>query len=107
MKYNKKQFEILLQVLQQFAVLIDLSQSNLHTIHFIIYQQFSEGHKHNWLYCCEGGNLKKYFQMTDEDKKNARKFIEIDFKFELYPDNCNDNNIETAMNKAIKLLGIK
>lgn len=104
MKYPKNQFETLLRVLKKLAVVIDIRQFNYHTLHYVVFQQFSEGQQHNMLYQ-HGATLKRYHQLTDEEKKTAIKWIDTNNEvFELYPGNCNDDHIETAVKAAIKLM---
>lgn len=103
MKYSAVQFEILLQVLKQFAVHFDLTSVHPCTLHYMAFQQLSEGQKHNSLYCVNG-TIKKQHQLTPLEHETATKFIDLDFDFKLYPSGCNDNHIETAVKKAIKQL---
>ena len=102
MKYPVNQFEVLVNILKQFAVHFDINAINVNSLHYKAYQQLSKNQKHNHLYCIEGGALKRLFKMNEDEKKTAVKFIENDFDFELYPNNCNDSHIETAVKKAIK-----
>lgn len=104
MKYPKQQFEILKGAMKTLAPLIDLKTVNKHSLHFIIFEQFSKGHEHNWLYCIPGGTLAKGHQISD--LTGCRKLIETDFDFQLYPEGTNDSHIETAMKQAYKDLGI-
>ena len=103
MKYSLIQFEELVKVLKQFAVHFDIKAINPNALHYMVYQQISEGQKHNALYCVNG-QIKKFHSLTELEKETARKFIESDFDFELYPSGCNDNHIETAVKKAVKSL---
>jgi hypothetical protein len=68
----------------------------------MVYQQFSEGQKHNWLYCMPGGNIQRAHKI--EDIANCEKWISTQYDFKLYPEGCNDTHIETAMKAAIKEL---
>lgn len=108
MNYPINQFNILTESLKQLSVLIDLKTINPNALHFIVYQQFSEGQKHNQLYCVEGGTLKRYYQLTEQEKETAQKLLkfENDVEFLLYPDKCNDNHVETAVKKALKDLNL-
>ena len=103
MNYPQQQFNVLTEAIKKFAVHFDVKEINPNTLHYIIFQQFSEGQKHNWLYCFNG-EIKRHHQIND--LSNWDKFFSLDFQFELYPDNCNDKNVEVAVNKAIKILGI-
>lgn len=102
MKYPQQQFEVLTESLKKLAIHVDIKQVNLHTLHYIIYQQYSEGQKHNWLYCLPGGQLIKAHKAASLE--GAEKFFTGNYSFELYPAGCNDNHIETAMKQALKQL---
>jgi hypothetical protein len=106
MKYPEKQFNILTEVLKQFAVHTDIKNINPCTLHFMAYQQTSPGQTHNYLMCLPGGVLKKNHSLTETEKTKAIKLINHSFDFELYPNNCNDTHIETAIKKAIKTIGL-
>jgi hypothetical protein len=106
MKYCTEQFEILKNTLKQLSSIYNLKESNLHTLHFIVYQQVcKEGQEHNKLYVF-GDKMKRYGNLTEQEKETFVKFIDIDYDFQLYPIGCNDNHIETAMKKALKELNI-
>ena len=107
MKYPATQFEVLLCVMKQLSVHMKLNNMSLSVIHYIVYQQLSDSQKHNHLYCIEGGILKRGFDLTENEKLTAIKFIENTFDFRLYPEKCNDTNVETAVRKALKQLNIK
>ena len=102
MNYPLEQLAKLEAALKRLAVHIDVKQVNPSALHFIIYQQYAEGQKHNWLYCVEGGALKKGHQLTEQEKQTAVKLFTEKWTFEMYPENCNDNHVETAVKKAIK-----
>lgn len=102
MKYPQKQFEILVNSLKKLAVHIDIKESNPHTLHYMVYQQYSEGQKHNWLYCMPGGNIQRAHKIKDITE--CEKWFNDEQQFDLYPDGCNDSHIETAMKAAIKSL---
>lgn len=107
MKYPQDQFEALLKVLKQVSVIYDIKESNPLTLHYICYQQAcNEGQEHNKLYVY-GTQMKRYGNLTEEEKQVFVSFIQnVEFDFKLYPDNCNDSHINTAMKKAIKLLNL-
>jgi hypothetical protein len=102
MNYPLEQLEKLETALKRLAVHIDVKQINPSALHFIIFQQYSEGQKHNWLYCIEGGAMKREHQLTEQERQTAVKLFTENWQFDLYPENCNDNHIETAVKKAIK-----
>ena len=101
MKYPQQQFEVLTEGLKKLAVHFDIKSVNPHALHFMIYQQYSEGQQHNWLYCYNG-EIRKAHKI--EDITNWVKFFEGSYNFDLYPEGCNDSHIETAMKQAIKNL---
>ena len=107
MKYPEKQFSVLTEVLKQISVYIDLKIVNIHSLHFVVYQQLTkEGQNHNKLFCVPGIGLKRFGNMTEEEKQTSEQLIKIDFDFDLYPTGCNDNHIETAMKQVLKNIGI-
>lgn len=100
MKYPQTQFNVLVQSLKKLAVHIDIKESNPHTLHYMIYQQYSEGQKHNWIYCMPSGSISKAHKITDFT--DCVKWFDDNINFDLYPTGCNDSHIETAMKNAIK-----
>ncbi len=100
MKYPKQQYDILVKSLKKLAVHLNVNESNPHTIHYVIYQQFSEGQKHNWLYCMPGGSIQRAHKI--ENITDCEKLFSENVDFELYPKGCNDSHIETAMKNALK-----
>lgn len=107
MKYPVNQFRTLVEVLKQLSVLMDLTSVHPCALHYIVYQQFSPGQQHNHLWSTVNG-LKRFYQLTEEEKQDARKLIELkpENEFMLYPDGCNDNHVETAVKRALKELSI-
>lgn len=101
MKYPKEQFEVLQTTLKQFAPLMDLKSINPSALHYVVFEQFSEGHKHNWLYCTPNGLMKAH---KISDFSDCSKLIQTNFSFELYPNDCNDSNVESAVRKALKIM---
>jgi len=102
MNYPSEQFEKLQTALKRLAVHLDLKQMNPSALHFVIYQQYADCQKHNWLYYIEGGELKIAHKLTEPEKLTANKFFTENWIFDMYPPNCNDSHIETAVKKAIK-----
>ena len=104
MKYPINQFNILVEVLKTLRNQLDLTKINPSALHYIVYEQFSTSHKHNWLFCYNGA-MKKYHQLTEVEKVEAVKFVNTGSQtFELYPEGCNDTHVETAVKKAVKIL---
>ncbi|MAX51529.1 MAG: hypothetical protein CMH22_06075 [Methylophaga sp.] len=105
MKYPIKQFNVLVEVLKNLNNFISLKDLNPNNLHFLVFQQFSDGQKHNRLITNNGKLYKKYSLVNGDLVRNEGKDFEVpEFNFELYPNNTNDSNIETAINKALKQL---
>jgi len=105
MKYPRNQFEILVKALRVLKQYINIEALNLHSLHFLVYQQFSEGQKHNRL-VVDGGILKRKFSLVDGElvENPGKDVLNFEYDFKNYPEGCNDNHIETAMKKALKSL---
>lgn len=104
MKYPVNQFNTLLECLKYLSTYINIREVNPNALHYVVFQQFSEGQTHNHLYCLNG-TIKKQHQLTDIEKSEAVKFIDTKgAEFLLYPKGCNDAHVETAVKKAIKLM---
>ena len=104
MKYPKKQFKELSLVINKLNKYVDVKKLNPHNLHYIVYQQFSGGQKHNRLIIDSKGNLTKQYKLVGNDlvKQEGKLFISYSYDFKLYPDGCNDNHIETAIKNALK-----
>jgi hypothetical protein len=107
MKYPQEQYEVLIETLKQLSLIVDLKTTNPHTLHYIVYQQTcKEGQEHNKLYVY-GKEMKRFGNLTNEEKIFFVPLIQnVNYDFQLYPEGCNDNHIETAMKKALKDLEI-
>ncbi|WPZ08736.1 hypothetical protein [Roseivirga spongicola] len=103
MKYPKEQQQVFERFLKKIAPIIDIKNSNGHSLHFMCFQQHSEGQKHNWLYNTTEG-LKRGYKLTEDEE--AHKFFESDFEFELYPEGCNDSHVETMIKYTLKNIGL-
>lgn len=103
MKYPSEQFDKLKRVLGYLSPLMDLRSAHPCHIHFVAYQQLSEGQTHNWLYIRDN-EVKKAHSI--ENINQWQKVVPETFDFELYPTGCNDNHVETAVKKALKELGL-
>ena len=97
MKYPKEQMEVFKQFLEALRSHLDPSGLNGHSVHFMCYQQHSEGHEHNWLHVTKEGELKRAHRLTLEEKGVATKLFTSDFEFKLYPEGCNDSHISTML----------
>jgi len=105
MKYPVNQFEVLVKVLTIFHKYFDLDSVGVLRLHSMVYNEFSEGQKHNRLVISEG-ILKRKFSLVDGElvENPGENILNFDYDFKSYPDGCNDSHIETAIKKAIKLI---
>ena len=99
MKYPIEQFNVLKEYLKKLSIYLDINSINPSLLHYIVFQQHSEGQRHNWLVSTVNG-LKKVYQL-DKDEEHLKLF-DTDYNFEMYPNDTNDVNIETAVKKALK-----
>jgi len=103
MKYPIEQQKVFEHFCKQLHVHIDIKTINAHALHFICFQQFNDGQKHNRLYCTVNG-LKKESNLTEIEKNDCQRLFGGDYDFLLYPYGCNDNHIETMVKKTLKNL---
>ncbi len=92
MKYPQSQFEKLLKVLPIVVNHYNITEKEqcqdiAHALHFKCFQQLN--------YTIDNANV---------IVKDGERLLPIDESFKLYPNNCNDDNIETAMKAAINKL---
>ena len=104
MKYPEKQYNKALTVLKALAPHFDnIKEVHPSNIHFLIYQQLSEGQRHNAFVVDKDNNIyRKHF--ADSTGIESKFLFDVDNSFELYPAGTHDNHIETAMKKALKAL---
>lgn len=108
MKYNALQFINLVECLTILSEFLDLQQMNPSNLHYLVFQQHSDGQKHNRLVNNNGTLQRAYILDGDQLKENNGVLLEFPkFDFQLYPQGCNDNHIETAVKKAIKQIYIQ
>lgn len=101
MKYPNDQYQIVIKSLKILAKHLDIKSVYSSHLHYVIYQQFAQGQEHNSFYIHENKVIRKGFLSTTQ-LLNATKLIDFEATFELYPNDTNDNHIETAMKKALK-----
>ena len=101
MKYPKNQYVLLVQYIKEVAKLFDVTSMHPNSLHYLVYQQGSENQTHNHLYSVNG-TVKRYHQLTDDEKGVAIKAFDFSEGLELYPEGCNDTHVETAVKRAIK-----
>jgi hypothetical protein len=103
MKYPIQQFEVLVSGLHQLAEVVNVQSIHPAQLHYIVYQQGSEGQTHNWLYR-KGTEVRRAHSI--EDLSGWEKVVTvIPADFQLYPEGCNDDHIQTAVKKALKVVG--
>jgi hypothetical protein len=98
MKYPAQQFETLVSALKELARHFEVKDVNPCELHYIVFQQGSLGQTHNWLYT-NGSEIKRAHSLSSLE--GWQKVANVPSSFELYPDGCNDNHIETAVKRAI------
>lgn len=104
MKYPETQFQLLTKAVNVLSKHFEnLQQINPSALHFEIYQNASEGHKHNHLILIDGKIVRAN---TISDNSKFTKVLDFlnEENFQIYPEGCNDNHIETAVKKALKIV---
>lgn len=102
MNYPTNQFELLKKGLKILSVHINVKNVNPSQLQYLLYQQASEGQKHNSLFINDKGEIKRQYSIKDKtDFLPLINFLNEE-NFPLYPQNCNDSHIETAVKKALK-----
>lgn len=104
MKYPLEQFNVLVESIDTIWNHVrDFDKYNHSTIHFIVYQQHAKGQEHNRLVKSDEGVIMREGK-ANELGISFTRLIETAKPFELYPNDTNDNSIETAVRKALKQL---
>lgn len=104
MKYPEAQFQLLTKALNVLSKHFEnLQQINPSALHFEVYQNASEGQKHNHLILVNGNVLRAHAVSNTSERTKILDFLNEE-NFKLYPDGCNDNHIETAVKKALKIV---
>lgn len=104
MKYPLEQYQVLKETIETLHTSgVDIEKTNPHALHFEVFQQFSEGHKHNSLIVSDN-KLMKMHKLSAECRadNNFRPLITREYEFELYPKGCHDTHVETAVKRAVK-----
>lgn len=102
-KYPESEYKNLIIVLSQIKKHLEINEIHSNQLHYIAYQQTSKRQPHNWIYKSKKtGNLVKKHSINNIE--NFDKIVNVNFELELYPNNCNDIHIETAIKRAIKEL---
>ncbi len=109
MKYPQQQFDLLVKSLQILSNHFENIQ-NIHPcqLQYLVYQQASEGQRHNAFCINEAGNICRHYYVNDLGLTGyvpLIDFLNAD-NFPLYPEGCNDSHIETAVKKALNQLNL-
>lgn len=109
MKYPKDQFQLLKDCLKVLKPMLEVEKLHPMRVHQIIYNQFNEGQKHNRLLVANNRLYRRYTLLTDgylreNDIEGSNPLFNFEATFEMYPNDTNDANIITAVNKALKEL---
>ena len=102
MKYPAKQLELLEKGILAISRHMDVSAMYPSNLHYLVYQQSSDGQPHNWIYVSPEGSIARAHKI--EDLTGWTKLVELPNTFELYPDNCHDSHVETAVKFCLKKL---
>lgn len=100
MKYPKEQYVKLVNALSVLRKFTDLKSIHPARLHYMAYQQQSSGQRHNALVMVNGTVTRAYSVGNDD----TYRILPIDDTFELYPCDCNDDHVITAVKRAIKEL---
>lgn len=109
LKYPFSDYKKLVEVLKQLAPYFELFNMQPNQVHYLAYQQTNKiGQPHNIIYLTDRG-LQRYHKLTEKQIKQISRLeikpiVDVDFELELYPNDCNDIHIETAVKRAIKEL---
>lgn len=102
MKYPKEQFEKILKYLPLMlkayggsSQIEEYTDSLLSKLHFQLFLELTYSSDNLNVSNTKGQSLVK---------NGGERLFEIDKSFELYPNDCNDTNVLTAMKKAIKIV---
>ena len=109
MKYPQQQFDLLVKSLQILSNHFENIQ-NIHPcqLQYLVYQQASEGQKHNAFCINKDGNICRHYYVNDLGLEGYDLLIDFldDNNFPLYPYGCNDSHIETAVKKALQKINL-
>ena len=105
MKYPASQFELLKKGLKILSeVYENIKDVNPCQLQYLLYQQASEGQRHNAIFITPQGNIFKGYMASAFGMEDAKLLIDFlnEDNFPLYPSGCNDTHIETAVKAALK-----
>jgi hypothetical protein len=102
MKYPKKQFEKIVEVLKILKEIYDLENLHEFRIYALVLNNISKHREWNALVKLDSGRVILANQVKENQKFS--KVIETDESFVEYPEGINDNHIKTAIKAALKLI---
>lgn len=106
MKYPQAQFELLKKGLAVLNNHFDIKSIHPCQLQYTLYQQASEGQRHN-AYCInKNGQIARHYYVNDLGLEGYVLLIDFlnEDNFPLYPEGCNDNHVETAVKAALKTI---
>lgn len=106
MKYPQKQFNKLVTILKKLSNYFDIQNMNSNQLHYLAYQQVSEGQPHNAFIVLDNNTLVRQFEL-DKNDTSVNRLFKTDTSFELYPNDTEDSHIETAVKRALKKINNK
>ena len=99
LKYPYSNYLQLVEVLSQLSRFFELDKIHPNQLHYLAYQQTNkDSQSHNMIYLT-GVGLKRRHSI--ECIKGLNPIVNVNFQLELYPNNCTDANVETAIKKAV------
>lgn len=104
MKYPQQQFELLKNGLSVLSSHFEITNIHPCQLQYLLYQQASEGQKHNALFINKDGSIVKGFIAEGKEGYNPLIAFLTETNFPLYPAGCNDSHVETAVKSALKAI---
>jgi len=104
MKYPQSQFELLKNGLAVLRDHFEITTVHPCQLQYLLFQQASEGQRHNALFINEAGNVLKGFAIEDKEGYSPLITFLNESNFPLYPEGCNDSHVETAVKAALKVI---
>jgi len=99
MKYPQQHFDNLVAGLQLLSEHFEIDAIHPNQLYYTVYQQKSDGQKHNWL-MINGDKIQKAHSL--QDATGWEPLFKDIAAVPLYPEGCNDTHIETAVKQAMK-----
>ena len=102
MKYPKKQFQNIVEVLKILKEIYDLENLHEFRIYALVLNNISKHREWNALVKLDSGKVILANQV--KENQNFSKVTETDESFVDFPEGINDNHIKTAVKAALKLI---